>query len=141
MLGWNIMLSVECRRMIQEKEDWKKTVRRYLLGFLPQGLILDSNHLCVFPFYMSYCIWSLQVHKIEEIAEVAAMDVGEEIPSIPIPEKQKWLNEHPYVPISTLWATRPNAFCSLSDGIFSCEDTNSPKGRPINVNFTWTYKL
>jgi hypothetical protein len=44
----------------------------------------------------------LQVHKIEEIAEVAAMDVGEEIPSIPIPEKQKWLNEHPYVPISTL---------------------------------------
>lgn len=56
---------------------------------------------------MSYFVWSLQVHKIEEIAEVAAMDVGEEIPTIPIPEKQKWLNEHPYVPISTLWATWP----------------------------------
>ncbi|KAG0600897.1 hypothetical protein M758_11G069200 [Ceratodon purpureus] len=43
-----------------------------------------------------------KVHRIQEIAEVAAMDVGEETPSIPIPEKQKWLTEHPFVPIPTL---------------------------------------
>jgi len=30
------------------------------------------------------------------------MDVGEEVPTIPILEKQKWLSEHPFVPIPTL---------------------------------------
>jgi hypothetical protein len=44
----------------------------------------------------------VQAHKFVEIAEVAAMDVGEEAPAIAIPEKQKWLKEHPYVPIPTL---------------------------------------
>jgi hypothetical protein len=43
-----------------------------------------------------------EAHKFAEIAEVAAMDVGEEAPVIAIPEKQKWLKEHPYVPIPTL---------------------------------------
>jgi len=43
-----------------------------------------------------------EAHKFVEIAEVAAMDVGEEAPAIAIPEKQKWLKEHPYVPIPTL---------------------------------------
>jgi hypothetical protein len=43
----------------------------------------------------------VQAHKFVEIAEVAAMDVGE-APAIAIPEKQKWLKEHPYVPIPTL---------------------------------------
>lgn len=43
-----------------------------------------------------------EVHRIPDIAEVAAMDVGEDTPSIAIPEKQKWLTEHPFVPIPTL---------------------------------------
>lgn len=48
------------------------------------------------------CWQVVQAHKFAEIAEVAAMDVGEEAPVIAIPEKQKWLKEHPYVPIPTL---------------------------------------
>ncbi|XP_073384942.1 uncharacterized protein [Physcomitrium patens] len=43
-----------------------------------------------------------KVKRIQEISEVAAIEVGEDKPTIPIPEKQKWLSEHPYIPIPTL---------------------------------------
>ncbi|XP_073386204.1 uncharacterized protein [Physcomitrium patens] len=41
-------------------------------------------------------------HKIQVITEVAAMDVGEDAPITPTIQQQKWLSNHPFVPITSL---------------------------------------
>lgn len=40
--------------------------------------------------------------KIPEVAEVAAIDVGEVVPAMSLPERQKWLCEHPSMSIPAM---------------------------------------
>lgn len=42
---------------------------------------------------------TMQARRLSEIVDAASMDVGEDGPGIPVSEKEKWLQEHPFKPI------------------------------------------